>query len=60
MTTQKLLTQKAQKLCRKFYDDAQRLFDDDGMTQELADSPVFAALLGAQGYAEEAADESAP
>jgi len=55
--TEKELKAKARKLCQKFYDDAQALFDDEGMTQELADSEVFAALISAQGCAEEAAQE---
>lgn len=50
------LQAKAKQLARKFYDDAQALFDDPAMTDEIYDSEVMQALVGAQGYAEDAAN----
>lgn len=47
------LQAKAKQLARKFYDDAQALFDDAAMTDEIYDSEVMQALVGAQGYAED-------
>lgn len=54
--TEKQLMTKARRLAQRFYEDAQALFDDEGMSQALADDPVFAALQCAQGYAQEAAE----
>lgn len=51
--TRKQIEAKAKRLCQKFCDDAQALFDDDAMTDELASGEVFDALMAAQGYAEE-------
>lgn len=43
----------AKSLAQKFFDDAQALFDDEGMTEELNDHEIFQALCVAQGYAED-------
>lgn len=55
--TKKELTKKAKKLAQKFYDDAQALFEDDGMDYDLSESEVFQALMTAQFYVEDVANE---
>jgi hypothetical protein len=42
--TRKQLESKARKLAQKFYDDAQSIFDDEGMTDEIYDSEIFQLL----------------
>jgi hypothetical protein len=49
--TRKQLEAKAKKLAQKFHDDAQALFDDDGMTEEIYDREILQALLMAQSAA---------
>lgn len=51
--TRKQLERNARKLAQRFFDQAQGLFDDDGMTIEIAEGPVFEALQMAQGFAED-------
>lgn len=57
-TQEKKLARKAKKLADKFYEEAQALFDSPDMTDDLYDSDVMQALLGAQGYADEARNAS--
>ena len=53
------LQAKAKQLARKFYDDVQALFDDPAMTDEIYDSEVMQALVGAQVYAEDVVNAEA-
>lgn len=53
---EKALERKLAKLCRKFYEDAQAIFDDSAMNDELYDGEVCQAAVCAQGYAEDAAN----
>lgn len=50
---QKKMEAKAKKLAEKFYADAQKLFDHDDMTLDIAEDYVFSYLQMAQGSAEE-------
>jgi hypothetical protein len=54
--TKKQLEAAAKKLAQKTYDAAQMLFDDEGMTDELADGMIFTLLFDMQGSAEEITD----
>jgi hypothetical protein len=48
------LRSELNKLCRRFYDDAQALFDDPRMTDAIYDSEAFENLAAAQACAEDA------
>ena len=52
----KQLETKARKLAKKFYDDAQALFDHPDMTADIAEAEVFETLVCAQSYAEDVAN----
>jgi len=58
MATKKQLETKAKRLAKKFYDDAQALFDHDDMTVDIADDEVFMSLLSAQREAEDCCESS--
>lgn len=58
MGQQRALVRAAKKLASKFYEDAQAIFDSEHMTDELYETEVMQALLGAQGYADEARNAS--
>lgn len=61
MSSKRTLKKNARALAQKFFGDAQALFDDEGMTDDLYEGEVFSALLSAQQYAEDvvnAEDES--
>lgn len=51
--TRKQLETRARKLAQRFYTDAQALFDDVGMSDEIYETEIFQALVTAQGDAEE-------
>jgi hypothetical protein len=50
------LERRARQLAKRFVDDVQVLFDDDGMIDEIYDGDVMQALAVAQAYAEDLAE----
>jgi len=57
MKTQDKATEaKVRKLCQKFYDDLQAVFDSADMNEAVYDGAVCQAAVMAQGYAEDAAN----
>ncbi len=56
--SRKELERKARRLADKFYEDAQRLFDDEAMTADIAEGQVFEALQLAQSYAYDVVNNS--
>lgn len=52
----KTLEAQARRLAQRFYDQAQALFDDEGMDIDIADGPVFDALCNAQSAAQDVID----
>lgn len=52
---EKALELRVAKLCRKFFDEVQAVFDSGEMTDAVYDGAVMQAAVSAQGYAEDAA-----
>lgn len=58
-TAEKALERKLAKLCRKFYEDVQAVFDCPEMNDNVYAGRLAQAALSAQAFAEDASNESA-
>lgn len=52
----KQMQSKVKKLCAKFRDELQELFDSDAMNETVYDGEVCQSAVMAQSYAEDAAN----